>query len=289
MSAVMFHEPVFATIVESGDRLYFYDVGTTSDLTVYLDAALSTPAPQPISADSAGRFPPIYLDSTGNPPKVVLRDAQGVERWTTNEYPIDDVSSLAGEIGKLQDDVADVEGSMIQMDSRITQNTNKISQNQNELDNHESRLEVLESNTVETGRGALVRRTTVQSAYSGDTVVVFNTTDFNDGGLVQSNVITIPSGVDRVIISACVRWSQGNPGNVSFIMKRNQSNFNAQPVVNRYIPQALVSSGVEQAATITTGLMRVSPGDTFQLVCQHPLAGHINIRPDTWMNIVVVR
>ena len=289
MSAVMFHEPVFATIVESGDRLYFYDVGTTSDLTVYLDAALSTPAPQPISADSAGRFPPIYLDSTGNPPKVVLRDAQGVERWTTNEYPIDDVSALAGEIGQLQDDVADVEGSMIQMDSRITQNTNKISQNQNKLDNHEGRLESLESNTIETGRGALVRRTTDQMAYSGDTVVVFNTTDFNDGGLVQSNVITIPSGVDRVSITACVRWSQGNPGNVSFIMKRNGSNFNAQPVVNRYIPQALVSSGVEQAATITTGLMRVSPGDTFQLVCQHPLAVHINIRPNTWMNIVVMR
>lgn len=42
--------------------LNFYTTGTTSTLAVYSNATLATPISQPVTADSAGRFPAIYLD-----------------------------------------------------------------------------------------------------------------------------------------------------------------------------------------------------------------------------------
>ena len=49
----------------SGARLYFYDAGTSTPKDVYSDAALTTPLSQPVSADSAGRWVPIFtLSST---------------------------------------------------------------------------------------------------------------------------------------------------------------------------------------------------------------------------------
>lgn len=44
-----------------GTQLRFYDVGTTTPKTVYSDKELNTSITQPIAADSAGRFPDIYL------------------------------------------------------------------------------------------------------------------------------------------------------------------------------------------------------------------------------------
>lgn len=121
MAAILFHEPVFATDVGSGFEMFFYEVGTTTDLTVYLDAALSTPAPQPIVADSAGRFPPIYMDGTQNPPKVVLFDPESVQEWTLDEYPLEDTASLAQDVAQLQLDVEAVEGDLLTAESEIDQ------------------------------------------------------------------------------------------------------------------------------------------------------------------------
>lgn len=140
MAAILFHEPVFATIVESGDQLYFYEVGTTTDLTVYLDSGLSTPAPQPIVADSAGRFPTIYLDGTGNPPKVVLDDSDDVQKWTTDEYPIDDSAALASDVAQLQTDVEAVEGDLLTAESEIDQLEVDVA-------DHEGRITALEDET----------------------------------------------------------------------------------------------------------------------------------------------
>lgn len=151
MSAIIFHEPVFATIVESGDRLFFYEVSTTTDLTVYLDADLATPAPQPIVADSAGRFPPIYLDSTGNPPKVVLEDSDSVQKWATLEYPIEDTASLAADVAQLQIDVEAVEGDTLTNSEAITALQSDVSDNDTELADHETRIEALEGASAPTG------------------------------------------------------------------------------------------------------------------------------------------
>lgn len=137
MAAVLFHEPVFATIVESGDKLYFYEVGTTTDLTVYLDAALSTEAPQPVDADSFGRFPPIYLDTTANPPKVVLDDFEDVQKWTTDVYPLEDTASLAQDVAQLQIDVEAAEGVGLANQSDIVQLQTVVA-------DHETRITALE-------------------------------------------------------------------------------------------------------------------------------------------------
>lgn len=48
----------------SGARLYFYSPGTTTPLNVYANEALTTPLAQPVSADSAGRWPLIFMQPT---------------------------------------------------------------------------------------------------------------------------------------------------------------------------------------------------------------------------------
>lgn len=68
-----------------GAKLYFYDSGTTDAQAVYSDSDLdvSHVISQPVTADSAGRFQPIYL-VTGTY-KVVLKDASGNTIYTADE------------------------------------------------------------------------------------------------------------------------------------------------------------------------------------------------------------
>ena len=121
MAAVLFHEPVFATIVQSGDKLYFYEVGTTNTLTVYTDFALAAPATNPLIADSDGRFAPIYIDATGNDPKCVLTDSADVQKWTLDRYPVEDLTTLANDVDQAELDIASNTG-------RITVNESDIDQ-----------------------------------------------------------------------------------------------------------------------------------------------------------------
>lgn len=48
----------------NGAKLQFYLTGTTTPANVFTTNALSTPLSNPVVSDSAGLFPPIYLDST---------------------------------------------------------------------------------------------------------------------------------------------------------------------------------------------------------------------------------
>lgn len=93
----------------SGAKWYFYATGTTSLETIYSDAGLSTPLANPVTADSGGKFPAIYLD----PAKVyrgVLKSADGA----TTIHDIDPISSsfvndiiAASNFGAVGDGVAD--------------------------------------------------------------------------------------------------------------------------------------------------------------------------------------
>lgn len=65
-----------------GARLYFYDAGTTDAKTVYQNSGLSISHAQPVEADSAGRFPVIYLP-TGTY-KVILKDASDATIYTAD-------------------------------------------------------------------------------------------------------------------------------------------------------------------------------------------------------------
>lgn len=151
MAAVLFHEPIFATEVASGDQLYFYETGTSTTLTVYSDAALSASLSQPVTADSAGRFPAIYFDPTAANPKVVLKDSSDVEKWTVNEYPIEDTASISQDLSQAQTDITAVEGRMTTAESDIDTLQADVSTLQTESTDYDSRITTLEGATAPTG------------------------------------------------------------------------------------------------------------------------------------------
>lgn len=75
-----------AGVPASGDKLYFYLAGGTTATDSYIDADLTTPHDWPVEADSAGRFPAIFInDSIAY--RVVQTAADGgviaeVDDWT---------------------------------------------------------------------------------------------------------------------------------------------------------------------------------------------------------------
>lgn len=66
----------------AGGKLWFYTTGTTTPEDVFSNAALTTPATNPVVANSAGRFPDIYLSAATY--KVVLTDEDDVVIWTAD-------------------------------------------------------------------------------------------------------------------------------------------------------------------------------------------------------------
>lgn len=71
--------------IMSGATLTFYQSGTTTPTNVYSDADLTTPLTNPVEADSAGRFPAIYLDPTVTY-RALLHDADGVLQYDVDPY-----------------------------------------------------------------------------------------------------------------------------------------------------------------------------------------------------------
>ena len=72
----------------SGATLDFYITGTTTRLDTYSDAALTTANANPVVANSAGRFPAIFM--LPQEYKVVLKDSGGSTIWTEDPvlYPV---------------------------------------------------------------------------------------------------------------------------------------------------------------------------------------------------------
>jgi hypothetical protein len=69
----------------AGAKLYFYQAGTTTSITVYQESALSTPHANPVVADSAGRFAPIWIDDDTNATyKTVLKTTADVTVQTVD-------------------------------------------------------------------------------------------------------------------------------------------------------------------------------------------------------------
>src|SRR5262245_37358670 len=69
-------------LVLPGATLNFYDATTTPPRAVYSDSGLSSAITQPIAADSAGRFPLIYM--TTGAYKIVYKDADGNTIYTAD-------------------------------------------------------------------------------------------------------------------------------------------------------------------------------------------------------------
>lgn len=202
MAAVIFHEPVFATIVESGDKLYFYEVGTTNTLTVYTDFALTTAAANPLVADSEGRFAPIYIDATGNDPKVLLTDSLDVQKWTVDRYPIEDLTTLAADLDQAELD--------------ILSNTGRIAVNESDIDTLQTDVAAaLAGNTTYTagvGLDLTANEFSVEDGFGGAPAVVFADIHSN------SNSTALPSGTYTVMpTQTLIRNAVGATINGNFV------------------------------------------------------------------------
>lgn len=66
----------------AGAKLYFYQAGTSTPATVYADVGLGVPLSNPVIANGAGRFEPIYLDDGMY--KAVLKTSEDVMIWTAD-------------------------------------------------------------------------------------------------------------------------------------------------------------------------------------------------------------
>jgi hypothetical protein len=76
----------------SGARLYFYAAGTSTPKDTYSDSALTTANSNPVVANSAGLFGPIFLAEGGY--KVVLTNAAEVELWSQDDVSAFDASGV---------------------------------------------------------------------------------------------------------------------------------------------------------------------------------------------------
>lgn len=66
-----------------GAKAYFYATGTSTPQNIYTDSARTIPHTNPVVADSAGAFAPVYLDPT-LVYRMVLKTAAGVEIYTAD-------------------------------------------------------------------------------------------------------------------------------------------------------------------------------------------------------------
>lgn len=77
-----------------GARAYFYLANTTTPLTVFRDAAASTPHTHPVIADGRGRFPAIYIPFQSY--REVVTDATGAAIHDEDDIPNVDPASGSG-------------------------------------------------------------------------------------------------------------------------------------------------------------------------------------------------
>lgn len=85
----------------AGAKLYFYQSGTTTPITVYQDYGKTTPHANPVVADSAGIFPAIYVDTSVY--KTVLKTSADVTVKT------DDPIYISAAAADLSDEVDAIE------------------------------------------------------------------------------------------------------------------------------------------------------------------------------------
>lgn len=70
----------------AGDKLYFFQTGTSTPQDVFTTQNLGTPLSNPVEADADGYFPVIYLDGGGPDYRVRLTDLDDVQVWQKDNY-----------------------------------------------------------------------------------------------------------------------------------------------------------------------------------------------------------
>ena len=89
MAAVLIFPPLIGETYEAGDKLYVYETGTSTPVTVYQDDDLATAHSTPVVADATGRFDPIYVNETVGDIKITVTDSNDVVRYTIDPYDRD--------------------------------------------------------------------------------------------------------------------------------------------------------------------------------------------------------
>lgn len=132
MSAVNFTLPASQSFNINGSpivgaQLWFTLEDTNTPITIYSDVNLSTPLTNPVIANSAGRFPPIYFDNT-NPirARVFAPDADVSNATPLEEYnPFISASLSSEEIASIGSAVSDAQSAR---DGAITAQNNAAAQ-----------------------------------------------------------------------------------------------------------------------------------------------------------------
>lgn len=110
----------------SGATLTFYLTGTSTLATIYSDNALATPLANPITADSAGRFAPIYLDPAVTY-RAVLKSAGGTTINDADPLNLSDGSGVSVvRLGAIGDGVADDTAAIIAADAAAVANGSRV-------------------------------------------------------------------------------------------------------------------------------------------------------------------
>ena len=105
MSGTPFVPPRFIPVNSSGrpypgSKLYFYRAGTTTLATVYTNSALTVPAANPLTANSAGMFDAVYLNpAAGHDYKAVLQNSSGAQLWSEDNIP-SEITLTASSVGQ---------------------------------------------------------------------------------------------------------------------------------------------------------------------------------------------
>lgn len=74
-------------VIAGGAKAYFYETGTTTPVTVYSDAALTTPHADPLVANSAGEFAQVFYGG-GTALKAVIKTSAGTTIATIDPVPL---------------------------------------------------------------------------------------------------------------------------------------------------------------------------------------------------------
>lgn len=125
--------------------------------------------------------------------------------------------------------------------------------------------------------GVRLTRTSLMSFTDGlGAPVEWQTEDLDDGDwadlVVDDKIITVPSGITRIIISAGIRWVGSSVGQrEGSILKNGGTN-----VVTTNWDATSVG---EWAATLTTGVLDVVAGETYQLQLTQTSGGALNLVP----------
>lgn len=214
MAAVLIFPPLIGETYEAGDKLYAYETGTSTPVTVYQNDDLTTAHSTPVVADATGRFDPIYVNETVGDIKITVTDSNDVVRYTIDPFIVSDLSSLTASVSSLNTSVTSIDG-------RLTTAESEIDTLQTESADYESRITSLEGQTAPllesdfTGANQSLSTNGYQEL-PGGLIIQWGKTGTLASSSSTGTDITLPKAFTTTFFSVVANEAtQGFPGNAS--------------------------------------------------------------------------